>query len=166
MNPALLALAPVYALADRFAGGGAPDLDARLPGRAAFWGAVLAAGVGFWLARWEGVAWAAAWLAYRTPAWKLIPGSSATPRGLGEAVATFARHAIVGLPALFVAAGFHRDIPLTLGAMAGFALGAALLGCWYARRVDAGGEGQPNTFVELARGALFGVAVAAVLAFA
>ena len=87
-------LAAVYAFADRFAGGGWPALDDKLPGRAAFWGAILGAAAGFVLIGPAGALMGLAWLIWRTPAWKLIPGSSATPRTPKEIAATFLRHAI------------------------------------------------------------------------
>ena len=167
--PSLIALAAAYGFADRFAGGGLPALDARLPGRAAFWGALLAAGVGFLLFGYPGAAFGAVWLAWRTPAWRFIPGSSATPEGFHQIGATFTRHALFVVPGGFIVAkAFALPLWASLGAMTGFAGISTALAAWYgsqARHAAATGwsVSDDNAFVELARGAVFGALVALAL---
>lgn len=130
-----LLLAPAYGFADRFAGGGWPALDAKLPGRAAFWGALLAAAIGFWSLGPPGAAFALVWLAWRTPAWKLFPGSSATPHGTKEIAATFARHAIPIVGAFIVCKAFALPLLPALPAFVGFASVATALAAWYGGEV-------------------------------
>lgn len=164
--PTIIALALTYGFADRFAGGGLPALDARLPGRAAFWGAVLAAGVGYLLAGFPGMAFAGVWLAWRTPPWKIIPGASATPYGLAEVVATFARHAIpVLVGAFIVSKGLGVDMLPALATMGAFAFVSTALAAWYGDQTryaarHGWGVADENAFLELARGAAYGAAVA------
>lgn len=154
----------LYALADRFAGGGAPKLDAKLPGRAAFWGALVCAVAGYLLAGVYGALLALAWLIWRTPAWKVVPWASATPNGVKQTAATFVRHALV-IPFVGLAAYWSgRDLSSALPFL-GFAAAATVLAVWYRREVAKAGEanrpiGNQNTYVELLRGAAFGIAVA------
>ncbi len=158
-----LLLIPLYALADRFAGGGWPALDAKLPGRAAFWGALVCAGLGYLVAGLLGPLAAVAWLIYRTPPWRIFGGST-TPRP-GEIVGTFGRH-LIAAPGLALAAYWSGHSPVTAAlAGAGFAAIALALACWYAARIDRMVSrgittGDPNQFVELIRGAAYGAAVA------
>ena len=150
-------LLALYAFADRFAGGGLPALDKVLPGRAAFWGALLCAGSGYLLLGYQGAAFAAVWLAYRTPPWKVPPGSSATPRGPFEITMTLVRHAVPVLAGAFIIAkGFGLDLR-TLLPFAAFAVFATALAAAYAK-VRRKPE-RFNAILEAARGAAFGVAV-------
>lgn len=167
LNVAVFAV--VYALADRFAGGGAPKLDDQLPGRAAFWGFVACALVGFLLASWGGVCMAIAWFAWRTPPWGLIPGSSTTPVGATEVLATAVRHGLVVPLAAFAAhiTGHHTGNALyafTIWTVFATSLAGAY-GSWkvWASTETDPGPG-PDAMIELARGWGFGLAVACVLA--
>lgn len=166
---ALALLAGAYAFADRFAGGGWPKLDDKLPGRAAFWGAVLGAGAGFLLCGPAGALMGLVWLIWRTPAWKLIPGSSATPRTPKEIAATFVRHAIPIPLSLPVATWTGHD-PATLAVvLILFAAVSTAFAAAYAKGVDADdatpeGAAACNHVLELARGALYGACVAVGLA--
>jgi hypothetical protein len=159
-------MALAYGLADRFAGGGSPKLDDRLPWRAAFWGALFCAGVGFLTLGWPGAAMALVWLAWRTPGWKAVPGASATPHGAKEIVATFLRHAIPIVGAFIVAKGFGLSVlPLVL-AMALFAASATALAALYAgivaeaARTGASVKGK-NARLEVLRGVAYGAALVA-----
>lgn len=147
-------LVPAYALADRFAGGGWPALDDKLPGRAAFWAAIACAALGWLAAGLWGLLAALAWLIYRTPAWAIF-GGRIDPRGARQIAGTFLRHAIA-IPGLVLAAYFAGQ-PLIASAWCGlcFAIGATVLGA-------SGLPRSHNDLVELARGALYGLAVVAV----
>jgi hypothetical protein len=167
LQAVLLAIA--YALADRFAGGGFPKLDDKLPGRAAFWGAVLAAGVGFLVAGPAGALLGLVWLAWRTPAWKLVPGSSATPRTAKEVAATFVRHAIP-IPLSVPVAIWTAHDPVRFAVFMGvFALLSTVLAAGYGKitadpDADAEDAADANNILELARGAAFGLCAAGALA--
>ena len=158
-------LAAVYAFSDRFAGGGWPALDDKLPGRAAFWGAVLGAAAGFLLCGPAGALMGLVWLIWRTPAWKLIPGSSATPRKPKEIAATMMRHTIpipLSLPVCIWTG--HDPLPL-MAVLVLFAAISTAFGYAYAKGIDDDGNMPEDAFeanhlLELARGAVFGACVA------
>lgn len=175
MEFAVLAL--VYALADRFAGGGWPALDAKLPGRGAFWGAVLASGVSAFTTHGmfhdphrtlQAALLGLSWLAYRTPPWKVIPGGSTTPVGAAEGAATFARHllaAIAVFPTVIWAGGDVKIALIVMAVYAAIATGLALhYGAWKTKATKTGDtSGDPNPAIELTRGLFFGVAAATIL---
>ena len=162
-----LLLIPLYALSDRFVGGGAPKLDDMLPGRSAFWAALACAAAGWFTLGGAGAFWALVWLVWRTPAWKVVPGASMTPDGSSEILATFARHAVIPLVGgLLVSTWFGWNLLWSLAPMGAFAVAATALAAWYGGEVrhaaKYGGDIESrNAFVELARGAAFGLAVAA-----
>lgn len=162
---ASVVLAAVYAFADRFAGGGWPALDDKLPGRAAFWGALLAAAAGFVLCGPAGALMGLAWLVWRTPAWKLLPGSSATPRKPQEIAATLLRHTIP-IPLSLPVCIWTGHEPLRLAVVLGvFAAVSTAFAFAYAKGVDEPGATAEdaedgNTMLELARGAVYGACVA------
>ena len=157
----LVPLVLAYALADRFAGGGWPKLDDKLPGRAAFWGAVMAAGVGYLALDLYGALMGLVFLIWRTPGWRVF-GGSMTPTTAKEYAGTFARHLIAAPLAACVAYWTHYPVAQTAAAFVGFALVATGLAAWFGRKNASGHIGNFNTFVELARGASFGLAVAGV----
>lgn len=168
MVPAVVLLIPAYGLADRFAGGGWPALDDRLPGRAAFWGALFCAALGFALGGAPLAAAALVWLIYRTPPWKLT-GGAIDPDGAGEIAGTFVRHLIPAPGLALIAYWSGKDVlPPILGGVA-YALGATALACALAARVRklAGktvislDDDDPNAMVELARGCAYGALVVA-----
>lgn len=164
MTPALL-LVPLYAVADRFAGGGWPALDAKLPGRAAFWGALACAGAGYLLAGAYGALMGLAFLIWRTPGWDIF-GGSMTPTTAKGYVGTFLRH-LIAAPCAAAAAYWTAGNPLLAGAaFGGFAGVAILLAAAYGARNASGDVGNMNAFIELARGAAFGAAVMAGVVFA
>lgn len=154
---------PLYAPADRFAGGGWPWLDARLPGRGAFW-AGLALALAGWLTLGPfGALSALAWFIWRTPAWRVFGGSMA-PRGGREVAGTMARHAIA-VPLLMLAA-YWTGLDWRIASLAGpgFAVAATslavALGLAVKRAQEAGEPlGDQNTWLELIRGGAFGLAV-------
>ena len=171
MGLILILLPAVYALADAFAGGSlgqwAKRLDDKLPGRAAFWGALLGALVGFLTLGPWGAAMGLVWLIYRTPGWRGF-GGSATPVGAKEVVGTLLRH-MLALLALLPVYWAGKDV-LTGGLyLLAYALGATALAIHYGNANRKAQQlGQPidaglNTKIELFRGALFGVAVALAL---
>lgn len=169
MAPSLIVLAIIYSLADRFAGGGWPALDDKLPGRGAFWGAVLGAGAGFLLCGPAGALLGLVWLVWRTPGWRVIPGASATPRTAKEVGATFVRHAIPILLAFPVAIWTGHDPARVASLMVVFALAATALAAMYGKLTaapDADGEdaAKANNLIELSRGAAFGLCAAVALA--
>lgn len=157
----------LYALADRYAGGGWPWLDRRLPGRAALWAGLLAAVASYFLAGWPAVILAIAWGVHRTLPFRLF-GGSAAPETAGEIGGTFLRYALLLIPAALIAQVYDLPILRTLAFALIFAAVATALAAWYggevakarARRAPIGGQ---NTFVELARGAAWGVTVWGVL---
>ena len=161
----------VCALADSFAGGSlgkkAKALDEAIPGRAAFWGAVLIALVGVLAFGVWGAAMGLVWLIYRTPDWDIF-GGSATPVTPKEIAGTLARHAIALLAAP-VALFAGRSLIVAAVAFGLFAVAATLLAVAYSRanlhaqRVNEAIDPMKNRLVELSRGAAFGVAVAASL---
>lgn len=165
-------LIPAYAVADSWAGGSlgraAKRLDEKLPGRAAFWGALLAAVVGFLTIGPWAAAVGLAWLIYRSPGWRVF-GGSATPEGAAQIMGTLLRHAMALLALLPV---YWAGRPILIGVIAfgAYALAATMLAVSYGaanRRARMAAEPiDPglNTKVELIRGALFGGAVAASLA--
>jgi hypothetical protein len=168
MTPLVFLLVPTYALADRFAGGGSPKLDDMLPGRAAFWGALLCAIAGYFLAGWPAAAFALGWLVYRTPKWRLFGNASITPVGADALIWTFNRHALTIIPAFIVAKAFDLDALRVCAIFAVYALVATVLAAWYgqanAKAIKNGvGIGNENVVVELLRGAAFGLAVAVAL---
>lgn len=157
----------LYALADRYAGGGWPWLDARLPGRAALWAGLLAAVASYFLAGWVAVALAVAWGVHRTLPFRLF-GGSAAPESAGEIGGTFLRYAILAVPVGLIAAAFGLSAFWAILVALCFALVATFLAMWYggavararARRAPIGSE---NTAVELIRGAAWGLAVWSIL---
>lgn len=168
----LLFLLPVaYGLADSFAGGSlgakAKALDDKLPGRAAFWGALLCAGLGYLSAGVPGALMGLVWLIWRTPTWDVF-GGDATPVGVKEIAGTFARH-LIAMLGVVTAYWAHNDVVMSAMAFVAFAAGATFLACWYTgRNMDAAEAGEPidpkdNRFLELCRGVLFGLAAVASL---
>lgn len=156
-----------YALADRFAGGGAPALDRRLPGRALFWGALLCGILGWFVGGWPGVALAVIWGLHRS----LGPdmwGGSADAKNAREAAGVFLRYALL-IPAIALLGylgglGWQRSAVWALG----FAMIATGLAMWYGSEVlKAVRRGEPigdqNTAVELIRGAAYGFMCGGVL---
>lgn len=161
-----LILIPAYALADRFVGGGWPDLDAKLPGRSLAWGAAVCIGLGYLVGGWPLAVMGLAWGVYRSLPWSI--GGTTTPHG-GQIVGALLRHA---MPVLVPAALWANHVPggdwrlLTFACLA-YALAATGLAVAYAREVDdliaigRPDNGDFNANVELIRGATYGAALAA-----
>lgn len=163
-----LLLIPLYALADRFAGGGAPKLDARLPGRGLFWAALVCATVGWLVAGLPGALLAVVWGVYRSLPWKAL-GGRLDPREATEILGVLARHIIVSPFVILIGFGLLGDPVTAAAASCGFAIAATVIAFAYGRAIaglEAGGEpeGQQNTIAELARGAAYGVMCFAILA--
>jgi hypothetical protein len=160
-------LVPLYALADRFTGGGWPKLDAALPGRSVFWASLVLAGAGWLVGGAFGALCALAWFIYRTPAWGMF-GGSIDARTSGQAIGMFVRH-LLWAPLLAVCAywGGH-PWPIVVGGAVVYAVAASLVAVWFGAQTSkhiARGEpgGDENTVAELARGALAGLTVAALV---
>lgn len=151
----LIALGVAYALADRFAGGGWPALDAKLPGRAAFWGALAASLVGFLIFGGVGALLGLAWLIYRTPGWKVF-GGALNPANK-EILGTFLRHAIAAPAVALVAYWGGGNPALAAMGMIAYAAIATALARWYATQLEEGKDPGVYTYVELARGLMFGL---------
>lgn len=159
-------IVPAYAVADAYAGGSlgawAKKLDDKLPGRAAFWGALLGALVGFLTLGPWGAAMGLVWLIYRTPGWRVF-GGSATPVGAKEVVGTLLRH-MLALLALLPVYWAGKDVLTGALAFGGYAVIATLLAAIYGqanRKAQQAGEPidpADNMRVEIARGLCFGVA--------
>ncbi len=157
-----------YALGDRFAGGGAPKLDDRLPGRGAFWAGVMCAVLGWLVFGWVASALALGWWLYRIIPPRAIGQSSATPNDKTAYFHTFIRHALPLLPAFLVSKGWALDTLWVCMPFAVYAVAATALAAWYgaanAKAISEGrGIGKENVIVELARGAAFGLAVVVAL---
>jgi undecaprenyl pyrophosphate phosphatase UppP len=101
-----------------------------------------------------GLALGVGWLAYRTPGWAVFGGSINPTHA--QIPGTLARHALAIIPAVIVGLAFHKDPGLSLVMGAVFAVAATGLAVWYSGQV-AKGKPSANTYVELARGAVFGV---------
>lgn len=103
------------------------------------------------------------WLVYRTPAWAL--GGTTTPHGLQILWALWRHSLPAGAAWLLYAKGLApAGLPM---AFVGYAVGATGLSIGYAREIDflkahALPETGQNEEVEMARGALYGIALAAV----
>lgn len=165
--PFLPLLAGAFGFADRFTGGGFPKLDAKLPGRSLFWGALLAGVLAYLGFGFAGLAVAAIWGAYRSLAF----GSNTLNPVTGDEIKrTILRHVIVAPPVVFVAVGFHLSPLVAALAMAAYVAAAVGLAMHLGRVVKHAGDtgtlpkGDPNATVEALRGAAFGVAVWLLLA--
>lgn len=157
----------LFSLADRFAGGGAPNIDAKLPGRALFWGTLICAGAGFFIAGWPALVLALIWGAHRSLAPDMW-GGSADAKTNREAVGVALRYALL-IPAVIALAHFASlDLPRAALCVAAFAAVATGLAIWYGHEVlkaVAAGEpiGDQNVAVELIRGAAYGLMCMGVL---
>jgi len=164
-----LLLIPLYALADRFAGGGAPKLDAVLPGRGLAWAALACAVVGWLIAGLPGALLALVWGVYRSLPWKAL-GGRLDPRHATDIPGVLARHAIVIPGVIVIAVGGVLGDPITAAAASiGFAIAATVIAFAYGRAIaDLEARGDPesnqNTVAELARGAAYGAMCFAILA--
>jgi hypothetical protein len=112
---------------------------------------------------WPMVAVVAVFVVWRTPAWKVIPGGSSTPRGAKQILVTFVRHALpTAAGAFIISKAFALPLQQMMIPYAAFAVIATALGAWYAQLVDHARVGddmkRQNAAVEIVRGAAFGVA--------
>lgn len=155
-----LLLVPLYAVADRMVGGAGK--------RSVAFGAVLLASAGIaWLTGlWPLLIMAPVWIAVRSLPFKGAFGST-TPHG-AQIAATLFRNLLPALATVpFLADGlFDADWLHLAMAQILFALIATVLGLVYAAITDEHiRKGEPggveNSFIELARGAAYGVALAA-----
>ncbi|WP_374572491.1 hypothetical protein [Phenylobacterium sp.] len=145
-----------YALADRFVGGGWPKLDDALPGRSVFWAALALIALGWAAGGVLGAVLGLIWAVQRSLDSNLFGASIDPPPS--RAAATFVRHSLAALAAIPLALWLRRPIGELVGPFLSYAAVASILARLYAMRVKRGDEGF-NTYVELARGAAFGVAV-------
>lgn len=153
----LLLAVPLFAWADRTVGGAGK--------RSVAFGAVVALGVAVGVLGhlWGVTGLAVAWVLYRSLPWKV--GGGTTPHG-GEIIAALMRHAIPMGAALVLYLGGWGPLA-SVYAMGGFALAATALAVSYAGAIDkliaSGGSenGQVNSKYEIARGAFYGLALAA-----
>lgn len=158
MTTLLLVLS--YALADRWAGGGWPWLDDKLPGRALFWGALVCAVAGFLMVGIPGAALAVIWGAHRSLGLDMW-GGAADAQTLRQALGVLARYLLL-VPAIALLGLWAGSEALWWGVAAlAFALFATGLAMWYGSEVlKAVRRGEPigdqNTAVELIRGAAYG----------
>lgn len=171
MNPALYALIPAFAIADRIWGGDVKH------GRRYSIVLAFASGLGFgWLADGMtgmkvGAAMSLAFLLTRSLGFHAF-GGSATPRKGGQFLGLVLRHALltVGV-AVALSVALLGKPPLLPGlTFAGWALFAGALGLFYGEVNDrAKRNGRPiaplvNQVVEIMRGAAFGLALASMWA--
>lgn len=156
-----LALIPLYAIADRAFGMDRPQWARNLPWKGLTFAALV--GGGYLAAGVFGALLPLAWAIWRTPAWKLLPGASMTPRSAGEIAATLVRHGIAVPPAMALAYWTGLDWRLMGVSMVAFAGFSTILGLWLAAAVDEAGPGEDvqreNMVLELIRGAAYGLAV-------
>lgn len=145
-----------YALADRFVGGGAPKLDAALPGRSLFWAGLALMGLGWWLDGLAGGLLALLWAVQRSIDWDLFGGSmDPDPR---QIPGTFLRHALPLPFALAIGLWCRLDLVHVGLAFAAYALAATGLAVAF-REATKRGRDDLNTYVELLRGGAWGLAV-------
>ncbi len=163
--PWALALIPLYAAADRAFGMDRPPWAAKLPWKGPV--LVLLALGGYLTLGLLGALLPLAWAIWRTPAWKVVPGSSATPRSLGGIVATFVRHSFSAPGAALMAFWAGGDWKTVALGMFVFTAFATALAVWLASQVDHAGPGEDvsgeNAFLELIRGAAYGGVVVAAI---
>ena len=156
-----LALIPLYALADRAFGMDRPRWAKNLPWKGLTFAGLI--GAGYLVAGVLGAFLPLAWAIWRTPAWKVVPGASMTPRSAGGIAATLVRHAIAAPPFMALAYWTGADWQRAGYAMGAFAAFATVLGVWLASAVDEAGPGEDvqreNMILELFRGAAYGLAV-------
>jgi hypothetical protein len=144
-----------YAAADRLWGS-----DVKHGRRWAIGVALLA---GYLLDSYVGLATAVAFLAVRSLAFKQF-GGSATPVNQREIVGLFIRYAIVVPMAVGIAVVAGNDPVKPVIAYGAWAACATFLGVWYGKvNAEAVADGKPidpnaNQFLEVARGAAFGLA--------
>lgn len=156
----ILGLALIFALADRALGMDRPAWAEGRPWKGPVF--LLLGAATATLAGGVGGAVAVAWVLWRNPPWRIVPGASMTPETVGELAATFVRHGFV-IPGVALAAwlfgpGMGSDWQRAAYAAFGFALFATLLGFWLAG-ADARQVRARNLKVELIRGAAFGAAM-------
>lgn len=157
----------LFSLADRFAGGGAPNIDARLPGRALFWGTLVCALAGLLIVGWPAMVLALIWGAHRSLAPDMW-GGSADAKTNREVIGVALRFSLL-IPAVVVLAHFASlDLPRAALCVAAFVIVATGLAVWYGYEVSKAviaGEpiGSQNVVVELARGAAYGLMCVGVL---
>ena len=164
MTQTLILLALIYSLADRYAGGGWPWLDDHLPFRAAVNGGLIATVLALFAVQAPiqsvtgqmTIYMGLAWTVQRTLAWGIIPGGSTTPTTIGGYIGTFIRHGLLIPAAAGIAYALHVSPIWPAECMAAYALAATILAALYGRNQTVAWF---NTFVELARGACFGVAL-------
>lgn len=152
----LLFAAPLlWAALDRFWGS---DIDFK--GKKLLIAAV-SLGFGFVAAGLVGLAFGVLWFIYRTEDFK---GGAGAPETSAERQKALAHHALILPFALGIAAVAHLQMLVAVPAFALYVAGAVSLAVAYGQatlRHKAAGEGggKENVAVELARGALFGLAV-------
>ncbi|WP_300573587.1 hypothetical protein [Phenylobacterium sp.] len=163
-----LLLIPLYALAERFAGGGAPKLDAALPGRGLVWAALVCVVVGWLVAGPPGALLALVWGVYRSLPWKAL-GGRLDPRGMADLPGVLARHALV-VPFVALIGWQLLGAPLkaALAAIL-YVIAATVIAFAYGRAIadleaEESPEGHQNAIAELARGAAYGAMCFAILA--
>lgn len=153
----LLLLIPVFAIFDRWCGGGL-GWKPTFKGRPIYYVILLIPL--FFLFGWQYGVMLLGWCIWREPKWKLFGGSLA-PTTKREIAGTFARHLLI-LPVIFVCLTFPLVAWLwtfiVLVGWAGLATYLAVENAVYSKLgVDI------NDFIELCRGALFGIAMFTVL---
>lgn len=152
-----LTLIPIFAILDRWCGGGVGWRPTFI-GRPIYYVAALIPVA--WLIDWRLGVILTGWCVWREPKWALFGGSLA-PTGREEILGTFYRHLLilpVGLAALKSPTVIQVLIAVLLIVWAMIATQLAHINREYANKGR-----DINNIVELARGAGFGVAVAAVI---
>jgi len=155
-----LLLIPIFAILDRWCGGGM-GWRSTFRGRPIYY--VLPLIPVAWLIDWRLGVILANWIVWREPAWKLFGGSLA-PTGRKEILGTFYRHLLI-LPVALAAWGSPVIVQvLAIILLVTWAMNATVLATVNRREADKGFD--ENNYVELARGAVFGLVAFTIMSVA
>lgn len=154
VTASLIILALIFALADRFAGGGFGWTKLGLRGRPLWYAGPVAGLLTTLVAGWQvGLIAALSFMIWRGPGWRIGGKGGLAPQTVTDSAFLALRHALAGvLLPMALMAGLDAYAALT--GLLGFIVGATLLGRAYGESVrrgqDVGGS------IEVVRGILFG----------
>ena len=150
MNALYLTLIPIFAVLDRWCGGGM-GWRSTFIGRPLYY--VVALIPAALLLDWRLGVILTGWCIWRAPGWKLFGGSLA-PKGGREIVGTFNRHLLILSVALAAQGQPLVAQIIVIGMLAVWAAFATHFAVWNRLEADKGVDA--NAYVELSRGAIFG----------
>lgn len=154
MTASLVVLILLFALADRFSGGGLGWPNLKLSGRPLWYAGPIAGVLTTLVAGWQiGLIAAMTFMIWRSPGWKLGSRGGLAPQTTLDVAALAVRHGLAGvLLPMAVMAGL--DAYAALKGLAVFVVGATLIGAVYGQCVKRGSD--IGHLAEIFRGALFG----------